>query len=172
MKKSFGTCSSPAAAAKPVRRYTRQEDVGAAVHQPPREADRRPRRLDPGDRARVAALAFHDRRIELDFAASVSTLPRPALKQGSSSRLRAAASTASIALPPFASDCRAGGKRCFESGAGARFVRGIVMRDPLRARAAMNHQSPALSGHGRAISGALCRTPVDSPHSIYNYDIN
>ncbi len=59
---------------------TAQEDVRPTFEQLAREADRRPRRAQPGDRACPAVPAVHDRGIELDAAAGGQHASSPGIE--------------------------------------------------------------------------------------------
>ena len=141
----LGTCSSPCLAGEIVRPFITHQHVRALLHHRAGGADRCAGRAKPGDRA-----AASRRRPSMIAASSstwpskASTLPRPALKQGSSSRIRAAASTASSALPPVSQDRF------------ARIERGIEARHgpPRPARPQARRAASIPTRHGSPVSSS------------------
>jgi hypothetical protein len=110
---------------------TDQEDVRPMLHQPPREADRRARSLEPGDGPGLPPGAVHDRRIQFDFAllgqhASAPGVEAYVLLEQTRRRLDRIHGASAIRQ-----DRRAGVQRRAEAGASAGFMRGVVVRDSL-----------------------------------------
>src|SRR5689334_16890947 len=112
------------------------------LHQPSCQADRRACRLDARYRTRLTGPPFHDCRVELDFAMLGQDASATRVETGIFLELPAGGFYGIHGRPALLEDTRPGVERLLKPSLCARFVLRIVVRDSLRTRATVNHQTP------------------------------
>src|SRR4051812_17986227 len=141
----------------------REEDMRALLHEYAREADRRPRRAQSGNRAGRTVAAVHNRRVELDAALGGQHAAAAGVEAGILLQLANRRLDGVDGALAFLENRRARLERAFEAGARAFLLLG---REPARAHrpgAAVNHQPPTC--HAAAHSRACASIPVDADRS-------
>src|SRR5690348_15720472 len=132
-----------------------EKNVRPFVEQPPREADRRPRGPESGDRPGAAVAPVHDRRVELDAAGGGENAAAAGIEAGILFEHAHGRFDGFKRRLAFLENRRPGSERCFEAGSSALLLLGIEPSRPHRPRASMHHQPPACHCHDRPLASAL-----------------